>query len=178
MHIGIASTRKFYSVETQAHRDNYRITDVDGKLGYEDGEKMWKDKGLPAVLKPGPADTPQQDGKSTSTLLAAPALSVETNKRPLVIPYPADGHFLQTWKSYAPPGTDIRLSEDAGRYLCEFIFYSSLSQALEEGRDRSVLFFHVPSGTDDKTLDNGLKAAVALIKAMVTCWIDEAKQNT
>jgi hypothetical protein len=171
MHIGIASTRKYYSVELQAHRDNYRITDVDGKLGYEDGEKIWKDKGLAAVLKPGLADASQRDRKSTSTLAAAPVPSSEENKKPLVIPYPANDHLVQIWKSYAPPGMDIRLSDDAGRYLCEFIFYTSLSHAFEEGRDRSVLFFHVPSGTDDETLDNGRKAAVALIKAMATCWI-------
>jgi hypothetical protein len=149
----------YYSVETQAHRDNYRITDIHGKMGFDDGEKIWKEKDLPAVLKPGPART--LDG-----VLSRP-----------VIPYPPNDHFLEMWKSQAPPGTDIRISQDAGRYLCEFIFYSSLSQALQEGRDRATLFYHVPSSTDKESLETGKKIAIALIKAMVTCWIDEAPQS-
>lgn len=169
VHMGIASTRGYYSVETQAHRDNYQITDIHGKIGFEDGEKLWKEKGLPALLKPGPAKTSSSDESDT---VASPAVS-----SPRIVPYPAEDHFLETWKSYAPPGTDIRISEDAGRYLCEFIFYTSLSEALQEGRDRASVFFHVPSWTDEQSLETGRQVAIALIKAMVTCWIDEAPQS-
>ncbi|KAL1966914.1 hypothetical protein VTN77DRAFT_3658 [Rasamsonia byssochlamydoides] len=166
IHIGIASTRRYYSVETQAHRDNYQITDIHGKLGFEAGEKLWKEQGLPDVLKPGPAKTSDEAGNA-----ASPAVSTQ------IRPYPPDDHFLKTWKSFAPPETDIRISEDAGRYLCEFIFYSSLARALQEGRDRAAVFFHVPSSTDEESLETGRQVAIALIKAMVTCWIDEAQQS-
>ncbi|KAH8696265.1 hypothetical protein BGW36DRAFT_380580 [Talaromyces proteolyticus] len=175
IHMGIAPTRKYYSVETRAYRDNYRITDIDGKLGFDDGEKIWKAKGLPSVLCPLPKET-----QGIALDKAAPPSSIEKEEQQhgyspkIIVPYPPNEHFRQVWKSYAPAETDIRISEDAGRYLCEFIFYSSLALALEEGQDQSVLFFHVPSATDDAALELGNKVAVALIKSMMTCWIDEA----
>ncbi|OKL61117.1 hypothetical protein UA08_03462 [Talaromyces atroroseus] len=161
VHIGIASTRKYYSVETQAHRDNYRIPDVDGRSGFHDGERVWKEHGFPPVLFPGPAEA---SSPSSRTIPASDLLKLA--------PYPANDHFLQTWKSLAPAETDIRISTDAGRYACEFIFYTSLSQAYQEGRDRSVVFFHVPVATDDTSIELGSKVAVALIKSMVKCWVD------
>lgn len=170
LHIGIASTRKYYSVETQAHRDNYRIPDVEGRSGYNDGEKIWRGNGLPLVLFPGPAEIPpeietnQDSNDAETSFFSKPALEIS--------PYPANEHFLQVWNSYSPAETDLRLSSDAGRYLCEFIFYSSLSHCFQEGRDRSVIFYHVPVETDAESLDKGTKVAVALIKSMVKCWID------
>jgi pyrrolidone-carboxylate peptidase len=161
LHIGIASTRPYYSVETQAHRDNYRIPDVDGRSGYQDGEKIWKRKGFPPILTPGPAEG--LDGEEK------PAAQTSGLK---LVPYPADNHFLQVWKSLAPAETDLRTSSDAGHYACDFIFYTSLAQALEEGRDRSILFYHVPITTDPASIDLGTKVAVALIKSVVKCWVD------
>lgn len=165
MHIGIASTRKYYSVELQAHRDNYRIPDVDGNPGYNDGERIWREQGLPPVLFPGPAETPEET-------LSLPLRINQPLSNVKVSPYPANNHFLQTWKSYSRKDTDIRISADAGRYACEFIFYSSLARAYQEGRDRSVAFFHVPIETDDASIELGNKVAVALIKSMVKCWVD------
>lgn len=160
VHMGIASSRDYYSVETLAHRDDYNITDVDGAIGYEYGEKIWKDQGFPPVLKPGLADSEDQ-----------PQAGLKLG----VAPYPPDEHFLQTWRSFAPPRAELHLSNDAGRYLCEFIFYSSMAHALAEGCARSVVFFHVPAGTDTDSLELGREVAVALIKSLVTCWIDEAE---
>lgn len=160
IHMGIASSRDYYSVETLAHRDDYNITDVDGVIGYEYGEKIWKDQGFPPVLKPGLADQADR---------------TEAGSKPRVVPYPPDEHILQIWQSFAPPQAELRLSNDAGRYLCEFIFYSSLAQALAENRARSVVFFHVPADTDTDSLELGREVAVALIKSLVTCWIDEAE---
>jgi pyrrolidone-carboxylate peptidase len=160
VHVGIAPNRQWYAVETRAFRDNYRITDVDEKLGYDDGEKIWKEKGLPAVLYPLPVD---------------PARASEAKgSEHAVTPFPPNRHFLQTWQSNAPPGTDVRISDDAGRYLCEFIFYSSLALAYEQRQPQSVVFLHIPSATDDASLELGTEAAVALIKTAVACWVDEA----
>ncbi|CRG90719.1 hypothetical protein PISL3812_07764 [Talaromyces islandicus] len=145
IHVGIAPNRQWYAVETRAFRDNYRITDVDEKLGYDDGEKIWKEKGLPGVLYP-----------------ERPSGVKDTEH--VVTPFPPNRHFLETWQSNAPPGTDVRISDDAGRYMCEFIFYSSLALAYEESRPLSVMFMHVPSATDDASLELGAEAAVALIK--------------
>lgn len=163
IHMGIASTRRHYSVETQAHRDSYHLSDVKGRSGYEDGEKIWKELDLPAVLEPGLASetTGEENAKPTDTTT------------PRVHPHPPDSNFLSAWKSFCPPDTDIRLSTDAGRYLCEFIFYTSMAIALREQKDRNVVFFHVPALCEDEDIALGREVAMGLIKTLVTRWIDE-----
>lgn len=148
LHIGIASPRPYYSVESLAHRDGYIITDIQGCNGFEDGERRWKELDLPPTLAPGP-----ESGKEG--------------------PYPPNEHFLETWRSHAPAQTDLRVSKDPGHYLCDFIFYTSLSLALMEGQDRNVVFLHVPAASQDADIDLGRNIATALIKTLVTCWIDE-----
>ena len=151
IHIGLASPRPFYSVETLAHRDDYHCADIDGRAGFEDGERRWREMGLPPILTPGRAES---------------SLSERG-------PYPPDDHFLETWKSFAPAHLDLRISHDPGHYLCDFIFYTSLSLALQEGQDRNVLFLHVPGGSEEADIERGRASALALLKAMVKCWIDE-----
>jgi pyrrolidone-carboxylate peptidase len=163
VHMGIAATREHFAVETQAHRDHYRISDVDGKVGYEDGERVWRAHGLPELLKPGPAE--ESDGKLFHSSLPS---------SPKVVPYPANEHFLETWKSFAPETADIRVSDDAGRYLCEFIFFTSMALAQEAGRERAIVFYHIPGRCDEKSVQTGKEVAVALIKTMARCWVDEA----
>ncbi|EED22059.1 pyroglutamyl peptidase type I, putative [Talaromyces stipitatus ATCC 10500] len=164
VHIGIASTRRYYSVESQAHRDNYRIPDVDGRSGYHDGEKIWREKGLSPILVPGPAELSGGGNRHNTSTVQTSGLKIT--------PYPTNDHFLQVWKSFSPANTDLRVSNDAGHYACDFIFYTSLALALEEGRDRSIVFYHVPVATDLESLDLGTKVAVALIKSVVKCWVD------
>ncbi|KAJ5908861.1 hypothetical protein N7495_001543 [Penicillium taxi] len=153
IHIGIASARPYYSVEVQAHRDDYNITDINGELGYEDGEKIWKEMGLPPILTPGSTKAEEKGSAIT--------------------PYPPNEHFLQTWKAFAPPDLDIRLSHDAGHYLCDFIYYTSLSLAQLQDQDRNVLFLHVPASPEEAAIERGRKIALALMKTMATCWVDE-----
>lgn len=149
IHIGIAAPRPYYSVETLAHRDDYIITDVEGRAGWEDGEKLWRQLDLPPVLIPGRAS---EDPSSPSS-------------------YQPDEQFLDVWRSFAPQA-DLRISKDAGHYLCDFIFYTSLSLAHQQGRDRNILFLHVPGTSEDADIEQGRVVALALIKAMVTRWID------
>ncbi|KAJ5779083.1 hypothetical protein N7457_006803 [Penicillium paradoxum] len=150
VHIGIAAPRQYYSVEILAHRDDYHITDIEGRPGYVDGEKRWKDLGLPPILTPGRAtDNPS----STS-------------------PYQPGDQFLELWRSFAPE-SDLRISKDAGHYLCDFIFYTSMSLAQLQGQDRNILFLHVPGGSEDAHIEQGRVVALALIKTMVACWLDK-----
>ncbi|EAS35791.1 pyroglutamyl peptidase type I [Coccidioides immitis RS] len=174
IHIGMASTRHYYSVETQAHRDGYRVTDIDGQLGYDDGEAFWKWEGLPETLQPGP---PRLDVSSAGS--ARPVTASSDLKRQVHIhPSSPDAEFLETWRSYLPPKTDIRLSEDAGRYLCEFIYYTSLAHAYKDGRSGNVVFLHVPGWTDQGSIEKGKAVVIGLIRALVACWIEEgAKAN-
>lgn len=160
--MGIAPSREYYSVETQAHRDLYLMADIDDRSGEDEGEKLWREKEFPELLRPGP--TPS----------AAIPVSTTTASRKMVA-YPPNDHFLSTWESFIPPNTEVRISDDAGRYLCEFIFYTTMSQLLSEGRDRNVVFFHVPDSCEDGDVKLGVEAAIALIKTLVTCWVDEAK---
>ncbi|KAK2806730.1 hypothetical protein FQN50_005725 [Emmonsiellopsis sp. PD_5] len=207
IHIGMASTRPYYTVETRAHRDGYRITDVDGQVGLDDGETLWKEAGLPAMLEPGLSSattttgddsdgdktpTPPRAAISTTSTIVSATTTTETTStstsdvirgtitttitstaaRTPTSPSPPDAHFLKTWRSFLPETADVRLSEDAGRYLCEFIFYTSLAQAWREGRDRSVVFLHVPGQTDEESVEEGKEVAVALVKTLVRCWVE------
>lgn len=61
---------------------------------------------------------------------------------------------------------DLRISEDAGRYLCDFIYYSSLSTLLKEQRPRKVVFLHVPCDASDKNVAQGRELAVNLIRSI------------
>lgn len=134
-----------------------------GRAGYQDGEKPWRERSLPLVLKAERSDPTTE-----------PVVKLDlTPSRANLNPHPPDNEFLNTWQTLAPASADIRISEDAGRYLCEFIFYTSLSLALQEGRDRSVAFFHVPSSCRDEDIETGREVAIALIKALVDSWIDE-----
>jgi len=48
LHIGMASGRKFYSIERRGHRDGYIVKDVDGKIPSEESKQDWE--GLPKEL--------------------------------------------------------------------------------------------------------------------------------
>ncbi|KAL4929354.1 putative pyroglutamyl peptidase type I [Aspergillus undulatus] len=163
IHMGIAATRNYYSIESKAHRDAYNMPDILGRAGYEDGEKPWRERSLPNVLTAGRSDP------ATEPVVKLDLTSPRTNLNP----HPPDMEFLKTWKGFAPSGADLRISEDAGRYLCEFIFYTSLSLALREGRDRNVAFFHVPSACRDEDVETGREVAIGLIKALVDRWVGE-----
>ena len=63
--------------------------------------------------------------------------------------------------------TDVRISEDAGRYLCDFIYYSSMAHLTKEDEDRRVVFLHVPVESDSRSIDTGVEVAVELIRALV-----------
>ena len=43
---------------------------------------------------------------------------------------------------------------------------------MREGRERSVVFLHVPGWTDQVSVGKGTDVAIALVKALVACWVD------
>ncbi|GBF65157.1 pyroglutamyl-peptidase [Trichophyton mentagrophytes] len=157
IHIGMAATRQYYAVETVAHREGYKHTDVDGQFGIP------FEASLPERLQPG-VSTPSD-----------PASTSESTDKVKVVPSPLDTGFLQTWRKSLPAGRsiDVRLSHDAGHYLCEYIYYTSLSMAWEENRPRAALFLHVPGWTDKASVEMGVEVVVGLVRAMVESWIVE-----
>ncbi|KAL8860426.1 MAG: hypothetical protein Q9178_003085 [Gyalolechia marmorata] len=72
------------------------------------------------------------------------------------------------WKSEIT-GVDVRPSGDAGRYLCDFIYYTSLVEYWRKNPEvmAPVMFLHVPGSVEDFGIETGRKVALALIGAMV-----------
>lgn len=62
---------------------------------------------------------------------------------------------------------DLRISDDAGHYLCDFIYYSSLAHLWKQGRERKLTFFHVPADASKEAVSLGRELCINLIRAMV-----------
>lgn len=149
LHIGMASGREYYTVEEMGHRDGYyKSKDLDGKT-------LPEDDGLLRF-----ADCPVN---MTSSLDYAAVLR---RWQSIVVGLPENSPGF---------GADCRPSNDAGNYLCDYIYFNSLawygrqSGSLTGGMasDRPVLFLHVPADSDEQALAKGTDVAVALIEAMV-----------
>ena len=158
-HIGMAGGRDYYALETRAHRDGYRIRDVDGRDGYLDGEARWRKE-------------VRADGQVLPDVLEC-GWNVEDVER--------------RWRGELGLGKErvegeeprVRMSEDAGRFLCDFIFYESLSVKWREGRARAgkVCFFHVPGETDAGSVQRGVRVAEAAIRSAVGSWEEGFKRE-
>ena len=88
-------------------------------------------------------------------------------------------HIWKGWKQ-ALPDEDLRLSNNAGRYLCEFIFYAGM---LEYSRrdptgKRPCIFCHVPPGAEEGDLLRGKEAVQALITTMVKVEIGKVEEKS
>jgi pyrrolidone-carboxylate peptidase len=159
-HIGMAGGRDYYALETRAHRDGYRIRDVDGRDGYVDGESRWKKES-------------RADGEYLPDVLEC-GWSVEDVER--------------RWREQLGLGKEkeeegeeprVKMSHDAGRFLCDFIFYESLSVRWKEGKERvgKVCFFHVPGETDEASVQRGVRVAEAAISSVVRSWEEGVRRE-
>lgn len=148
IHIGMAGPRPFYCIERRGHRDGYKHTDVDGEKVDEEEER-----------KPG----------SDWVWRGLPE-EIETDLDPEDV--------LKRWQGHSAKDMDLRISEDAGRYLCDFIYYSSLAQLWKQERERKVVFFHVPADASDSSITKGRELAVNLIRSIVESEVSRKKQPT
>ena len=151
MHIGMAGGRDYYTLETLARRDSYRIKDVDNKEGLPFGESVWRKEGLPETIW------------------------TEWNEEDVLARWRGDVARMCAGDERAV----VRLSRDAGRFLCEFILYTSLAYRItdakigdEKAQERrgKAAFLHVPGGVDDLSIVRGRKIAEAAIRAFVGSW--------
>lgn len=62
---------------------------------------------------------------------------------------------------------DLRISEDAGHYLCDFIYFSSLAHLERAGERRRVLFLHVPSDASEHSIATGRELLLQLVRSVV-----------
>jgi pyroglutamyl-peptidase len=72
---------------------------------------------------------------------------------------------------------DLRISEDAGRYLCDFIYFSSLAHLYKTGRRRNVLFLHVPSDASEHSIEVGRELVLQLVRAMVESEVERRRRR-
>ncbi|KAK4139744.1 Pyroglutamyl-peptidase 1 [Dichotomopilus funicola] len=137
VHVGMAGPRLFYSLERRGHREGYRMPDVDGGVLGDDGEKGEKGKWIWEGM-PEELET---------------AVDV--------------GDVLGRWKGHSPKHLDLRVSEDAGHYLCDFIYFSSLAHLEKAGERRRVVFLHVPSDASEHSIAVGREVLLQLVRALV-----------
>ncbi|KAK7757808.1 hypothetical protein SLS62_000186 [Diatrype stigma] len=139
VHIGMAGPQAVYNLERLAHRDGYRLRDVDGNLlGDEERRKRegedWAWHGVPSEL--------------------TTELDIE--------------EIYKTWVERSPKteGTTLGISDDPGRYLCDFIYFSSLAHLWKQQRPRKLLFLHVPAGSSAEKVALGRELMLQLIRSI------------
>ncbi|KAL7628218.1 hypothetical protein AAE478_002417 [Parahypoxylon ruwenzoriense] len=138
IHIGMAGPQQVYSLERRGHRDGYDKLDVDGQLlGDEQRRRLEGDSWIWN-------DVPEE-------LLTD--LDIEK--------------IYKRWVERSPDNIHLRISEDAGHYLCDFIYFSSLAHLWKQQRPRKVIFFHVPLHPDPESLSRGKELALQLVRSIV-----------
>ncbi|KAF2011600.1 pyroglutamyl peptidase-like protein type I [Aaosphaeria arxii CBS 175.79] len=154
LHIGLAAGRDFYTLENGSHGRGYgAIPDVDGeRFTDQESEEAFPRSSFPPVLK---------TSFDTSDVLSRWKANL-TDIHPT-----SDARS----SSHIPPKRvpDVRLTPDAGNFLCGFIYYNSLAHYFDIKEDeRPVAFLHVPDlSSSEVALDVGREVAIALIKALV-----------
>ncbi|KAL4726023.1 hypothetical protein ACLX1H_006699 [Fusarium chlamydosporum] len=74
---------------------------------------------------------------------------------------------LSLWRGHSSEEADLRISEDAGNFLCDFIYYSSLSELWKQQRPRKALFLHVPADASPSSVERGRDLTLNLIRSIV-----------
>ncbi|KAK4464159.1 hypothetical protein QBC42DRAFT_337110 [Cladorrhinum samala] len=96
---------------------------------------------------------------------------------------------LRKWKNYSPRYSDLRISEDAGHYLCDFIYFSSLAELYKKGKRegegggegevrKKVIFLHVPSDASEGAVLRGRELLLQLVRGVVECELERKKDDS
>lgn len=153
----------FYAMETWAHRDGYTRKDVIQET--MEGDAFWKQEyGAPQGLQT------SFDAKDVLQKWKA-ELPVH---RPFLLPVSHKSRTKLTKPSTAPndQDQDLRISTDAGHYLCDFIYFTSLVEYWRRNPNgpRPVIFLHVPGRYENEDVERGRAVTLGLIKALATSW--------
>jgi pyroglutamyl-peptidase len=148
LHIGLAAGRDFFAIEQGAHARGYgKIPDVDGEYFPDStAEATFPSAKFPDALK---------TSFDTSDVLARWKANL--------------GYSSVEGKAEDEDAPDVRISSDAGNFLCGFIYYNSLAHYFSiKADDRPVAFMHVPDlSMSENKLREGREVATALIKSLV-----------
>lgn len=72
----------------------------------------------------------------------------------------------------------LSLSNDPGRFLCDFIYFSSLAHLYKRDDRRRVVFLHVPSDPCGEAVMRGRDITLQLIKSLVESDIEGRRRKT
>jgi pyrrolidone-carboxylate peptidase len=184
-HIGMAGGREHYTLETIAHRDGYKIRDVDDRDGWRDGEFVWKREGVPEAIRVGWDQVDVLGRWEREVRAREEAMGLGAAVRF------GGGMGLGEWgvERRKRDFSVCRLSADAGRFLCEFTLFESLSRGwvvgekglvgeVGNGEDRrgKVAFLHVPGAFAREDVLRGVRVAEAAIRSLVASW-EEGRRN-
>ncbi|KAF3768996.1 hypothetical protein M406DRAFT_43866 [Cryphonectria parasitica EP155] len=141
LHIGMASIRPQYVLESLGHRDGYRLADLDNRLPIQDPARDdWPWQGIPSQL---------------------------------VTELDVDG-VMDRWEKHLPNNEiPLKVSTNAGRFLCDYIYFNSLAQCFKNSERRRVAFLHVPAAKPDPApeyeehIATGREIAIQLIRSIV-----------
>lgn len=138
IHIGMAGPRHQWVIERRGHRTGYKTLDGEGNILQDQLPGMQERDDW--VWK----DMPEE-------------IQTDLDLQDI----------LMRWQSRSPLELELRISEDAGHFLCDFIYYNSLSLLLKQQRKRNVVFFHVPCDQDEKVIQQSRELAINLIRSVV-----------
>ncbi|CAK7267996.1 hypothetical protein SEPCBS57363_002874 [Sporothrix epigloea] len=151
LHIGMAGPRLCYSLERIGRRDGYLRPDVDNELL---------------------GDTAADRADPNWVWYGVPA-ALESD-------IDLDDA-LQRWRAHTASMGDneLRISQDAGRFLCDFIYTSSLAHLWKQGARRRVSFLHVPAIATPECVAVGQGLVVELIRSLAeTEWAVRQKAGS
>lgn len=137
LHIGLAAGRKFFTLERQSTRGPY-----------------WQK-----------ADVLGQIFDQAATEKLWPSSKFPDILKPT---FDCEDVWLR-WRDNVRDELDVRPSDDPGNYLCGFIYYSTMAWYWAQngkGKERPVLFLHVPDLPTEAQVAGGREVAVGLIRAM------------
>lgn len=80
------------------------------------------------------------------------------------------------WKS-ALVDEDLRPSDDAGNFCCDFMYYTSMVEYWQRDHNgqRPCMFLHVPSGHTAEDVARGRRVALGLITALIGSQLMKGK---
>ena len=149
LHTGVAPGIKWYEVETFARRSGYKNKDDSGG-------------------RPTDGDHSGYGGRQGPAQYETCVLDMGISE------------VLKAWKAQCKiKDADLRVSRDAGLFVCEYITYASLAylhhqkdHLLPLDQQTGVAFLHAPADRSDAMVGRGKEVYIALIKALVARRLD------